>query len=294
MRTIHNPDGEMRVAQYKILKHLLDNVEIPSYICAFEKNRSIPGMARLHTNKKVVISVDIKDFFHSIKQHQVKEMFEELGIGSTAATTLSEVCTYKYFVPQGALTSPKIANMITARTFGPRIKRYCDQRPCLTLSIYADDVTISSTDPSTNAAEILTEVMNSIRDAGFRVNYEKTKVMWDNRRQYVCGVVVNKKTNMLRKDRLKLRGIVHNIVHHGLSEEATKSHMQPGEFASHVKGRLNWLKQLNRPLGVKYNDKLETYLATLSGITTTISNPVDGPVTHPTDSIHAMGAEVPF
>lgn len=249
----------MRFVQYRILTRLLNDLTIPEYIHAFEKNKSIPVMARLHTNKKVVLSLDLKDFFHSIKQKTVKEILESLGAASLPARTLSEICTYKSFVPQGALTSPKIANIITAKTFGPVVKEYCAQKG-LTLTIYADDITMSSNTPGLDIPEILEDVYRIVRSFGFRINFLKTKVMTSSRRQYVCGVVVNTKTNMLKKDRYKLRAIVHNIVNNGVESEATKSNLSPLEFISYIKGRINWFKQLNPDLGGRLYNKLDTYL----------------------------------
>jgi RNA-directed DNA polymerase len=63
--------------------------------------------------------LDIKDFFHTIKQNELLHVISAIGIGALPARTLSELCTFKAFVPQGAITSPKVSNIITARTFGP-------------------------------------------------------------------------------------------------------------------------------------------------------------------------------
>lgn len=262
----------MRVAQYKILTKILNKLRIPDYIYAFEKDKSIPLMARMHVGKQVILSVDIKDFFHSIKQSQLQEYFTLLGIGEKPARTISELCTYQAFVPQGALTSPKVANLVTAMTFGPPLKQYCDEHG-LTMTIYADDVTISSTNPALNVSEVLSFVTSTIRAAGFRVNHEKTKVMWATMRQYVCGVVVNAKTNMIKRERNKLRAIVHNITNHGVEAEAVKSNVEPGHFASHVLGRLNWLKQLNAGLGDRYTKKLTDYLKSIRETTGVITTP---------------------
>lgn len=269
-RQLHNPDSLMRVAQYKILNEILNKLNIPSYIYAFEKNKSIPVMAQMHVGKQVIISVDIKDFFHSIKQTQIHEMLMTLGLGEKPARTISEICTFQAFVPQGALTSPKVANLVTAMTFGPPLKQYCDEHG-LTMTIYADDVTISSTNPALNVSEVLSFVTSTIRGAGFRVNHEKTKVMWATMRQYVCGVVVNAKTNMIKRERYKLRAIVHNITRNGVEAEAVKSNVEPGHFASHVLGRLNWLKQLNAGLGDRYSKKLQDYLKSIKETTGTVT-----------------------
>src|SRR6201998_2429991 len=209
-RTLHNPDQFMRVAQYQILKNILEKVEIPEYIHAFEKKKTIPGMAAQHVPKGGVISVDLKDFFGSIKQYMVEEIFQIMGFGEKSARTLSELCTYKTFVPQGALTSPKLSNIVSAMTFGPPLKEYCDSISAA-LTIYADDVTVSLGDAR---AELITQIQDRILETvnlfGFKVNFEKQKVMYSSSRQYVCGVVVNEKVNLMKKERLKLMAIVHN------------------------------------------------------------------------------------
>lgn len=257
---MHNPDTVLRAAQYKILTRILNFVTIPEYIYAFEKNKSIPVMANKHINKAVVLSIDLKDFFHSIKQKRLVETFTTLGIGAAPALTLSELCTYKAFVPQGALTSPKIANIITALSFGPEVKTYCDSNN-LTVTIYADDITVSSDDPTLNVSQVLGELIGVMRRHKFRVNHEKTKVMRSTQRQYVCGVVVNKKSNLIKRERYKLRAIVHNIVCNGIEIESNKTGVTPDQFLNHIKGRVNWMQQLNPELGLKLHNKLYEYLS---------------------------------
>jgi RNA-directed DNA polymerase len=228
-------------------------------VYAFEKNRNIPTMAALHTNKHCVISVDIKDFFHSIKQTTLFEIIKKLGIGEMPSRTLSELCTYTAFVPQGALTSPKISNLITSVTFGPEISEYCTAND-FTLSIYADDVTISTTNKEVKPAEVVRDLTRMIQAHGFRINKKKTKVMFHGSRQYVCGAVVNAKVNMLVSERKKIRAIVHNITKNGLEAEALKSSLDPTKFLNFIRGRLNWFKQLNPVAGQRYFLQLKAYL----------------------------------
>jgi len=240
--------------QRRILGAILNKVEVPDYIHAFEKDRSIPEMAAQHINKFVVISLDLKDYFGSIKQSHLNVMFNRLGFSDGAATTLSEVCTYKSFVPQGALTSPKISNIITMLTFGPKVKEFCDAHG-LTLTIFADDITISSTRKLTgeNGTLSVTQVIQTIKgyleEFRFKLNREKIKVMSNYQRQYVCGAVVNQKVNLQKTERNKLRAIVHNCRKNGIEAEAVKSGMTTSEFSSKIMGHLNWYSQLNPTAG---------------------------------------------
>jgi RNA-directed DNA polymerase len=251
----------MRLVQYRILTRILNKIEIPDYIYAFEKDRSIPSMARKHVGKKVVISLDIKNFFPTIKQHQLLSTFQSLGIGQAAALTLSEVCTVKAYVPQGALTSPKLSNVVAANTFGPVLNEYCRSIGA-DLTIYADDITVSF-NGGTPPEAVVAMVETTLSSFGFRVNSAKTKIMFRKTRQYVCGVVVNEKTNLIRNERLALRAIVHNIEKNGFEAEAKKNNVGIGEFISHVRGRLNWFKQLNPSKGQKLIGKFVDLLIPL-------------------------------
>ena len=213
-------------------------------------------MTKLHVGKKVIVSMDLKDFFPSIKQVKLFEFFKGIGIGDSASITLSELCTYKSFVPQGALTSPKISNIITANTFGPEVKQFCDNNG-YTLTIYADDITISSDEHIPNVGNLISTIQEIVQKYGFRVNYRKTKVMPNTKRQWVCGVVTNVKTNMLRSERLRLRAIVHNIGKNGIEVEAAKGNVEPEKFVNVLQGRINWFRQLNPELGGKLFDRFK-------------------------------------
>lgn len=258
LRELQNPDSLVRAVQYRILTRILDKVPIPPYIHAFERAKSIPEMAKVHVGKDVVISLDIKDFFTSIKQTRLANLFQVMGFDSKPARTLSELCTYKAYVPQGGLTSPKVSNIVAANTFGPEIQEYCNANK-LALTIYADDITVSFTGVRP-VGPILVDLTNLVQKHRFRVNTKKTKVMTKKRRQYVCGVVVNERTNLIREERKRLRAIVHNIVKNGIEAEAAKNQVTPQKFAEIIRGKVNWLSQLNKPLGEKLMSKLSAYL----------------------------------
>jgi RNA-directed DNA polymerase len=245
-----------------MLKEILEHVTVPDYVYAFEKEKSIPVMAALHVGKKVVISLDLKDFFTSIKQFHVDQLFQHLGFDEKPARTLSELCTYKSFVPQGALTSPKLSNIVTAFTFGPLVKDYCDSKG-YTVSIYADDITISmdhkldGQDGRGTVAEVINFVTETVKSFGFRLNKDKVKVMRPYQRQYVCGAVVNQKVNMQKRERHKLRAIVHNCEKNGIEAEATKSNLTVDKFTAKTMGRLNWFAQLNPEAGEREKEKFK-------------------------------------
>lgn len=260
----------MRVIQYKILTRILNQIEVPEYIYAFEKGKSIPKMAESHVGKALVISIDLKDFFTSIKQYHLFALFKHLGFGEVPARTLSELCTYKSFVPQGALTSPKLSNIVTALTFGPTLKKYCDDRG-FTMTIYADDVTISMdtdlkrTEGNGAIEEILNTIAYEVSKYGFRINTAKTKIMQNSQRQYVCGVVVNRKLNLQKTERNKLRAIVYNCIQNGVEAEAVKNKLSASQFFDKTMGRLNWFSQLNPEAGARLKEAMQSLVVVEQG-----------------------------
>lgn len=274
----------MRAAQYRILTRLLEPIEVPDYVFAFERGRSVPVMAQIHVGMPLVISLDLKDFFPSIKQWMLHALFQGLGASTEAARTLSEVCTYGAFVPQGALTSPKLSNIISATTFGPTLKKYCDDRG-YNLSIYADDVTISTPrdliaeEGQEAVTQIIEFVTATVGHYGFRVNKKKTKVMRRSQRQYVCGAVVNSRVNLQRKQRNRLRAMVHNVSRNGVQAEAAKSGVSPEKFLSTLMGHVNWFHQLNEDAGGQLKAQLKRSIGDQTMVSERVA-PEEGPSSH--------------
>jgi ribosome-interacting GTPase 1 len=110
-------------------------------------------------------------------------------------------------------------------------------------------------------------IKQTLTTFGFKINNAKTKVMTKKNRHYVCGVVVNQKTNLIRHERKKLRAMVHNVSLYGLEPEAVKNSMTSGEFKNYLTGRLGWFNQLNpqgaEPLFDKLKDALNPEIVEL-------------------------------
>ena len=251
-RTILDPSEQLREAQRPLLTNVLSRIELPDYLWAFELGRSIPTMARLHIGKRVIYSWDIKSYFDNITQKMVEESLPQEW-DSKVRRLVSELSTYRFYLPQGALTSPKISNIITSRTFGGPLQTYFEGHGG-TMTIYADDITVSFDEMK--SAEFFLESDQIVREVlgnfSLRINERKTKLMKYSTRQYVCGVVVNEKTSIPREKKLLFRAIINNVSRNGFDHEAVKMGLTTTEFISHMNGNLNWFKQLNPEVGGRY------------------------------------------
>ena len=256
-RKLHDPSPGLRKAQHGILA-LLSQIELPEYIHGFQTGKGVISAALQHVQMGSVVSLDIKDFFPSIKVDLVAQILKGYGMGEAAAKAVSELCTYKVYLPQGAITSPKISSLVSAVTFGPAIAKFCEQRG-YRLTVYADDITISiPSGPSKEeilslSREVVAFVRGELNKYRFVVNRKKTKIMLPSTRQWVCGAVVNDKLNMKRDERLALRATVYNCETAGIEPCAARAQLDPHVFIRKVGGRLNWFTQLDPAKGTALN-----------------------------------------
>ena len=270
-RTLHIPDKLLRDAQYRILTKLLNKLPIQDYLWAFEKGKSVSEMAALHVNKDVVISIDLEDYFGKVHTKHILPILASYGVEDMAGRVATELCCYKFFLPQGGITSPKLSNLVAAHTFGPKLKEYADSIGA-TITIYADDVTISFNGYK-DAKKIIEDMTSILKEhGGFTINSKKTKVMTKGHRQFVCGVVVNSKPNLAREERNRLRAIIKNIEVNGIESEASKNDIDSESFVASVRGRINWYKQLNPVRAEKLQKKFdEVILAHKSAATKVVA-----------------------
>lgn len=168
----------------KILNNYLREIYIPKdCVQGFIKNRSIKTNADMHLGKRLLLSVDIKNFFESIKKKMIVAGLTELGFQKSIAEFISEFVTIEGSLVQGFSTSPVLANIVSSKLDLELIK-FCGNS--LIYSRYADDLYFSTDD---NEIE-LDAIEKIISSHGFSLNHDKTKLMKRGQLQYVTGLTV--------------------------------------------------------------------------------------------------------
>ena len=180
------PAMKLRLIQRWILKNILYNIRISDHAMGFRKKHSIATNARYHVGKKCVVNMDLKDFFPSITQKQVFQIFYYYGYTVSVSYMLSRLCTYEGYVPQGAPTSPYLSNIICLK-LDKRLLKLAEKYQA-DYTRYADDITFSG---GAGIKYIIEPVKSIITDEGFMVNEQKTRVRFDYQRQEVTGVNVS-------------------------------------------------------------------------------------------------------
>ncbi len=174
LRIIHEPKPQLKIKQTKILRNLQNRGIFPSwYSHGFTKGRSTATNAKCHINKAVVIKADIKDYFPSTTSIMLKRALYKVDLGNEMIDEILEVCTLDGALPQGALTSPYLANIATKELdirLAGLAKKYDAQ-----YTRYADDMVFSS--DNKDLANILAPFEYVVNQCEYKLNKRKTKVL---------------------------------------------------------------------------------------------------------------------
>lgn len=218
LRTIEAPQAELKTVQRAILDKLLHAIPLNPHAEGFRRNRSIVSNSARHVGQKVVIKVDLKDFFPSITADRVMGLFLALGFPRQVASLLARLTTCNGRLATGAPTSPVISNLV-CRRLDRRIASL-GLKSQFEYSRYADDLTFSSQNPA--LTQMLPFLQQLISEEGFTVKGSKTRILRCGGQQKVTGIVVNDKPNIARKEVRTLRAILHNCQQGNLQQQATQ------------------------------------------------------------------------
>lgn len=247
-RKIAEPFELLKEIQHWILNEILLKIETSKYSKAYTKKLSIKDNARFHQNQNIVVCMDIMDYFPSLRISKVFNFFEKLGYSNSVATLLSKLCCLNGSLPQGAPTSPCLSNLLNIQldydlaklaeslsTDGQRI-RY---------SRYSDDITFSGN--NIDISKLIPKAYDIFKQHGFNPNLNKTRVLRQNTCQKVTGIVVNKKMQVSKRTRLKIRQQLYYINKFGLIQHMTNINMiiSPKKYIESLLGQVNFVCFIN-------------------------------------------------
>jgi RNA-directed DNA polymerase len=266
MRSIASPKGKMRQAQTWVLENILNKIPIHEAAVAFQSGKSIVDNAQVHLQKNILVRIDLKDFFPSIKFLRVKGLFQSFGYNSGISTVFALMCTdaarigakfgdQQYFValserylPQGACTSPAITNII-CRKLDNRLSKLAEKMG-FTYTRYADDMTFSHADKNAELKALLGLTKKIIAEENFEINEEKTLIMRSHTRQTVTGIVVNNdEMRISRRDIRRFRAFLHQYTLKGAEAMTQKLGKDATQYA---KGYLAFVQMVNPAQAEKF------------------------------------------
>jgi RNA-directed DNA polymerase len=280
-RLILIPATPLKIVQRK-LNQVLQCVYRPKpSVHGFVPGKSIVTNAFAHSKKRYVLNVDLENFFPSINFGRVRGMFMAVpyNLNPEVATILAQVCCHDNQLPQGAPTSPIIANMICAK-MDSQLQRLAKECRC-TYTRYADDLTFSTTLPDFPEALAILEDKNLvalgqtlraiINNNGFTINERKVWIQIKGSHQEVTGLTVNKFPNVNRNYVRQIRAMLHAWGKYGLGlaekeyrekyfPKSRNTNKKFTDFKQILHGKIEFLGMVRGKDDALYKKYLEKYL----------------------------------
>ncbi len=251
-RLIMAPKRKLKALQRKVLDLLVSRLPVSGAAHAFRKGRSIRTGAEPHVGHRIVVRLDLTDFFPTVTWERVRGLFIALGYSFPVAATLALLVTEAerqpvevdgkiFYVPagrrhcvQGAPTSPGICNAIVQK-MDHRLTGLAKGFEC-SYTRYADDLTFSGDLSRADVGRLIGLARKIVTDEGFTVNESKTRIQCKAGRQSVTGVTVNQILGLSRQERRELRAAIHHIATGRNTDHAHRAF---------VEGKLAYLTMLN-------------------------------------------------
>ena len=181
-RPIDNPTGKLKEAQKRISKLLLHQIVLPDHIFGAVRYRSIIGNAERHRGAKLLVTLDIRQCFPSVTNLHVYGVWANiLGCSPQVAGLLTKLTTFERHLPQGAPTSPFLANLFIW-SIDAQIRDACEELG-LEYSTWIDDLAFSGD----RARDVIQIAVGTLKRSGLRLSHKKTKIMGGAKSKLLTG-----------------------------------------------------------------------------------------------------------
>lgn len=181
-RPIDNPIGNLKEAQDRICKLLLRPVVLPEHIFGAVRYRSIIGNAQRHHGANLLVTLDVRQCFPSITNVHIYNVWASiLGCSPAVASTLTKLTTFERHLPQGAPTSPVLANLFIWSIDG-HVRDACTELG-LEYSTWIDDLAFSGN----RARDVIQVVVETLKRSRLRLSHKKIKIMGSTESKLLTG-----------------------------------------------------------------------------------------------------------
>jgi hypothetical protein len=274
VRLIEAPKPRLKYIQQRILSGILDRVPPHPAAHGFIKGRSVRSFATPHVGQRVVLRMDLRDFFPSIHGVRVQTLFRALGYPETVADLLGGICSNAAprdiwagsgasretrllyaapHLPQGAPTSPALANLCLYRADCRLLGLAASAGAQYTR--YADDLAFSGGNEFDRRVErFVAHAAAILHEEGFAVHHRKTRIMRQGVRQHLAGLVANQRLNVGRDEFDRLKATLTNCLRHRPASQNRENHP---DFRAHLEGRVNYVESINPAKGARLRVILE-------------------------------------
>ena len=188
-RQIGGPAEQLKVIQRRILRRVLSEVDLPPYMFGAVAGKTLVQHAEQHVKNQstTVVRMDISSYYPNITCDHVYTVWRNvLNCPPPVARILTELTTFDFHLPQGAPTSPAIANIFLASIYAP-ICLTSEQKD-LTITTWVDDLIFSG-----NAArEVMCKVREVLASNGLKDTPRKREIFGTKSAKIITGVRIGR------------------------------------------------------------------------------------------------------
>ena len=218
-RRIHSPKVGLKHIQRRFGHHLARAGRHHGAVHGFVPDCSILSCAKQHLAQDWVLSMDIKNFFPSTRTGQVLGVLEGLGYPTRARSVLGRLMTLSDGLPQGAPSSPVLANLAFGEVDVQLTQIAVEEG--LVYTRYADDLVFSGKGEVPDGLANRVECV--VARAGWVMHPAKTRLQLRGSGLSVLGLsVAGEVVGLGRKKTRKLRYAEHMLTK-TLDEKARRS-----------------------------------------------------------------------
>lgn len=258
LRWIDSPCTELKTIQLNLLYNCLYKLSPHKDCVGFRVGIGVKDGASRHLGAKVLLTMDISNFFNSIKISKVQQFCSHLikRLNSIdkpndlytmhEISPLAYLLTFKGKVPQGAPTSPALANLIVYK-MDAELSKLAKFYGCK-FTRYADDLAFSSDNKDFNIGQLIPKIKSIVEREGLKINYRKTKIRRPHNRMAVTGIVINEKLSVPRWRWRNFRAELHNLIKEDIVIDL--------EYWQQLRGYAEWIKTLHPKRGSDFLKKI--------------------------------------
>lgn len=300
-RDLLSPSQSLMTVQRWILHEILNHIPRHPNNFAYFRRVTAKECAERHAGASWMIKTDLHNYFPSISEKRVYEVFLGLGYSNLFSFELARLCTWsrtqspeqvtlqgrssaglKWAVPypllaqgvlpQGAPTSGALANASTAR-LDAALSNLANKHH-LVYTRYSDDMTFSSAGEFDRrvAAGIIREIRKVVTASGLELHARKTNLISPGARKVVLGMLVTASgVSILPEQRRMIDIYIHAVEKYGpVDYSARRGFDSVLSFVNHVEGWLAYLSHIDPPWtkarGRAWNSALEGHLVLLRAL----------------------------
>jgi hypothetical protein len=221
-KPIRKPDGSFRqpydaLPQLKhvhrrIKERLLVNVHFPAYLTGSLPGKSPKANASFHVGAKIVICEDVQKFFPSTRSTIVHDIWLGFfGFSQDVATTLTQLTTRFGTLPEGAITSSYLANLVFWR-LEPALHDQLLSRG-IAYSRYVDDICVSSKQflLDIDKTTAISEIYTMLGRLAYTAKRKKHEIQTSGHQMFATKLMVNRRVAIPHSERHNLKSAVFQL-----------------------------------------------------------------------------------